>query len=103
MDVPALDKIYILASDSSLRQTIQRRGRVLRVSKETGKICAYIYDFVAGWGEGDYFVPLPADCCRVKEYARLAQNPESSKGILAFYRENDTAYDFDDDLLEEDE
>lgn len=103
MDVPALDKIYILASDSSLRQTIQRRGRVLRVSKETGKVRAYIYDFVAGWGEGDCFVPLPADCCRVKEYARLAQNPESSKRILAFYRENDTAYDFDDDLLEEDE
>ena len=34
VDVPKLDKIYIMASDASMRQTVQRRGRVLRKCKE---------------------------------------------------------------------
>ena len=85
LDVPALDKIYIMASDSSLRQTIQRRGRVLRVSKKTGKEVARIYDFVAGEGAGYYFVPLQTECPRVWEYSRLSLNPEASESILRFY------------------
>lgn len=103
MDVPALDKIYIMASDSSLRQTIQRRGRVLRVSKETGKVDAKIYDFVAGFGEGEHFIPLPNDCCRVNEYARLSLNPEASDFLLKFFHPGDPDGDFDDELNEEDE
>ena len=37
VDVPKLDKIYIMASDALKRQTIQRRGRVLRTCAEAGK------------------------------------------------------------------
>lgn len=85
LDVPALDKIYLMASDASKRQTIQRRGRVLRISRDTGKVKARIYDMVAGEGDGYSFVPLATECPRVAEYASLALNPEDSKGILRFY------------------
>jgi len=80
VDVPKLDKIYIMASDAQLRQTIQRRGRVLRKCKETGKSMAYIYDFI---------VLPPADSSvhtsgtvkslelrRINEYLRLADNKD---------------------------
>lgn len=79
VDVPKLDKIYIMASDSSMRQTVQRRGRVLRKCKETGKTIAYIYDMITlppygiygGFGVNSL---LLNELRRVKEYARLADN-----------------------------
>lgn len=95
IDVPALDKIYIMSSDTSKRQTIQRRGRVLRISKNTGKEKAAIYDFVAGVG-GDYcFKPLPAECPRVYEYARLSLNPQDSAEILEDFDTDDDDSLFD--------
>jgi len=81
VDVPKLDKIYIMASDALNRQTIQRRGRVLRTCTETGKRIAYIYDFVAlppisvtdGVGVSNLVVN---EMKRAKEYARLADNKD---------------------------
>lgn len=83
VDVPKLDKIYIMASDGALRQTVQRRGRVLRKCKESGKKIAYIYDMVvlppieAGtYGcDGLLKVELP----RAKEYNRLALNKDANE------------------------
>ena len=46
IDVPAIQTAYILASSKSRRQFVQRRGRVLRLSKETNKTKAEIYDFI---------------------------------------------------------
>ena len=73
-----------MASDASLRQTVQRRGRVLRVCKQSNKEIAYIYDMVA----------LPPKCAspldigasslvrneflRVLEYNRLADNKDNN-------------------------
>ena len=79
VDVPKLDKIYIMASDSLMRQTIQRRGRVLRQCKETGKTMAYIYDMVILPPEGIYEGIGTASLVRnelrrVDEYIRLADN-----------------------------
>jgi len=96
LDVPALDKIYIMASDSSLRQTIQRRGRVLRISKDTGKTLAYIYDMVAGERIGDRFFPLKAELPRVYECSRLSENPQSSSAILAGYVPGSDGETFDE-------
>lgn len=81
VDVPKLDKIYIMASDALSRQTIQRRGRVLRTCTEMGKRIAYIYDFVAlppisvtdGIGVSNLVVN---EMKRAKEYARLADNKD---------------------------
>ena len=78
VDVPKLDKIYIMASDSALRQTVQRRGRVLRKCKESGKTIAYIYDLVVlpPVSVGTYNLEglLKIELSRVKEYNRLALN-----------------------------
>lgn len=45
IDIPKTDTAFILASSTTKRQFIQRRGRVLR--KAVGKQYAYLYDFIA--------------------------------------------------------
>lgn len=82
VDVPKLDKIYIMASDSALRQTVQRRGRVLRKCKESGKKIAYIYDMIvlpaieAGTYGNDGLLKI--ELSRAREYNRLANNKEGN-------------------------
>lgn len=81
VDCPKLDKIYIMSSESSMRQTVQRRGRVLRKCRETGKTLAYIYDMVilppsdfeTGAGVTSLIVN---ELSRAKEYAHLAENKD---------------------------
>lgn len=51
IDVPACQRAYLLASQSSDRQGIQRRGRVLRRSE--GKNIADLYDFIVVGGTSD--------------------------------------------------
>ena len=46
VDIPSVERAFILSSSSNPKEFIQRRGRVLRQSKETGKRFAYIYDFI---------------------------------------------------------
>lgn len=87
VDVPKLEKIYIMASDALIRQTIQRRGRVLRTCTDTGKKKAFIYDFVAlppcGIVEGVGVKNLIVnEMRRVKEYARLSDNKETTMNML---------------------
>ena len=87
VDVPKLDKIYIMASDRSIRQTVQRRGRVLRKCIESGKTIAMIYDFVVvptsdaeyDWG---YKKLLEIELSRVNEYLKLARNKNAYKQIV---------------------
>ena len=87
VDVPKLDKIYIMASDSALRQTVQRRGRVLRKCKESGKTIAYIYDMVvlpaveAGTYGSDGLLKI--ELARAKEYNRLALNMDANEMIFS--------------------
>lgn len=110
VDVPKLDKIYIMASDTSLRQTVQRRGRVLRKCAETNKTVAYIYDmivvppdFVSTSEMGAKSLVLN-EFRRVLEYNRLANNKEYNcnhfQTILDQY--NITKEDFDNDEEESD-
>lgn len=82
VDVPQLDKIFIMSSDRLNRQTIQRRGRVLRICKESGKKIAYIYDMVVLPPlESEYSITSKSlvrnELIRVKEYMRLAENKNS--------------------------
>lgn len=90
VDVPKLDKIYIMASDSQLRQTVQRRGRVLRVCKETGKTIAFIYDMVVLPPTGYYSEMgvkslVVNEFRRAREYTRLSENKESTYQTLDKY------------------
>lgn len=86
VDVPKLDKIYIMASDSALRQTVQRRGRVLRKCKESGKTIAYIYDMIvlpaieAGTYGSDGILKI--ELSRAREYNRLANNKEENESVF---------------------
>ncbi|MBU3129014.1 DEAD/DEAH box helicase family protein [Clostridium tagluense] len=87
VDVPKLDKIYIMASDSLSRQTIQRRGRVLRQCKETGKNIAFIYDMVVLPPEGIFDgigvnSLVSNELRRVREYMRLSENLADSDLIV---------------------
>ena len=86
VDVPKLDKIYIMASDSALRQTVQRRGRVLRKCKESGKTIAYIYDMVVlpALEIGTYGCEglLKIELSRAREYNRLALNKEENESVF---------------------
>ena len=88
VDVPKLDKIYIMASDTALRQTVQRRGRVLRKCKESGKTVGFIYDMVAFPPKG-YYTEMGAkslvvnELRRVQEYLRLADNKAEGNEFLA--------------------
>lgn len=90
VDVPKLDKIYIMASDTALRQTVQRRGRVLRVCRETGKSMAYIYDMITIPPIG-YIDDIGAKSLvvnefrRAIEYMRLSTNFEETQKIRDFY------------------
>jgi len=94
LDVPQLDKIYIMSSDRLKRQTVQRRGRVLRVCKETGKQFAYIYDMVVfpPQNHGDFNSAnnlIQNELYRVNEYNKLAENNvENSTLISKFIAEN---------------
>ena len=101
-DYKYFDKIYIMASDALSRQTIQRRGRVLRTCTETGKRIAYIYDFVAlppiGSAEGIGVSNLVInEMRRAKEYARLADNKtdimDELRSIMGMYGVNEEDLD----------
>lgn len=105
VDVPKLDKIYIMASDTLARQTIQRRGRVLRKCKETGKTIAYIFDFVCLPPEGVYDSAgasslVAKELKRVKEYGRLSENKIN---VDAFMEELINDYNVTEDSYDEEE
>ncbi len=81
VDVPQLERIYIMSSERLLRQTIQRRGRVLRKCKESGKTIGYIYDFVVlppkGYEDKTGSKSLiKIEFERVHEYIKLADNKD---------------------------
>ena len=83
-----------MSSDRLKRQTVQRRGRVLRVCKETGKQFAHIYDMVVfpprNYGDLNSAQTLiKNELYRVNEYNGLAENKlENSTLISKFITEN---------------
>jgi len=89
IDVPKLGKIFVLSSDSSVRQTIQRRGRVLRVCKETGKDKAFIYDMITlpplEVGLLDFNASksiVERELTRAYEYSRLSESKDENIKII---------------------
>lgn len=75
IDVPACQSAYLLASQSSDRQGIQRRGRVLR--RSPGKDIADLYDFliIGGASEAKSLRSLAAkEIRRAEQFASDAEN-----------------------------
>lgn len=88
LDIPEVDRVYILASTTVERQWVQRRGRVLRKCPATGKQFATIVDYLVLPPEGHG--PDPAarsivrgELQRISAFARLARNAARPDGPLA--------------------
>jgi superfamily II DNA or RNA helicase len=76
VDIPAADLAVILASDTSPRQFIQRRGRVLRAAPK--KAIAKLVDIIVVPPLGDYPAELiDSEIKRVIQFASSARNRTS--------------------------
>ena len=91
LNIPGIQKAFILASSTNPKEYIQRRGRVLRKAK--GKEFAYIYDFVTFPHDLDsgYVNPETAqyelslikkERDRMEDFAKLAENSSAVDKIL---------------------
>lgn len=91
LNIPGIQKAFILASSTNPKEYIQRRGRVLR--KSPNKKYAYIYDFVTLPHELDsgYVNPETAkyelalikkEKERMEDFAKLSENSSSVDEIL---------------------
>lgn len=86
VNIPGIQTAFILASTTNPKEYIQRRGRVLRKSPQTGKEFAEIYDFVTLPRPLDEVSGLTEDqmkrdlslvkneLARVTEFGRLSMN-----------------------------
>lgn len=87
VDIPAVDTAFILASSSSSKQYIQRRGRVLR--KSPGKDKARVHDFVVilpneNLEYASYHKSLlKKELRRVMQFSAGSLNPDFSKDTLS--------------------
>ncbi len=79
IDLPSIRAALILASGSTLREFVQRRGRILRRSEETGKDHASIYDVICLPQGADGQALARYELRRFYEFARSARNWE--KGL----------------------
>jgi superfamily II DNA or RNA helicase len=103
IDVPSLATAFILASSTNPRQSIQRRGRILRPSPESGKTKATIYDFfVVPPPFGEQFGPsgrrwerslFARELRRILEFCACADNGNAESAKLLDLR---TEYDLMD-------
>lgn len=114
VNIPGISTAFILASTTNPKEYIQRRGRVLRRSPETGKEYAEIYDFVTLPRPLDTVLGLTSEqvsrdvslvrneIARVYEFARLAMNSmESNNLIWNVCDAYNLPYDFDNSNNEE--
>lgn len=88
VNIPQIQKAFILASTTVERQWIQRRGRLLRMCREIGKTNAVIHDFVALPPklrniDNEARALVRSELLRVQEFASLARNAGRADGPLA--------------------
>lgn len=94
VNIPGIQTAFILASTTNPKEYIQRRGRVLRKSPQTGKVFAEIYDFVTLPRPLDEVPGLTEDqmkrdlslvkneLARVMEFGRLAMNSMDATQLI---------------------
>lgn len=112
VNIPAIQRAFILASTTNPKEYIQRRGRVLRRSPETGKEFAEIYDFITLPRPLDETYGLTAEQVkreaslarnevnRMKEFSRLALNPAESFQLIDEIMEAYNLYEGIDEEVE---
>ena len=94
VNIPGIKTAFILASTTNPKEYIQRRGRVLRKSPETGKEFAEIFDFVTLPRPLNEVFGLTTDqmkrdislvkneLTRVLEFGRLAMNSMEASQLI---------------------
>lgn len=92
VNIPSIERAYILGSTSNYREYVQRRGRILR--KYPGKIIAEIYDYLVvprSYYNNDPTNPLnfniekkmvEGELKRLEEYNSLALNKNRNENML---------------------
>ncbi|WP_211184422.1 DEAD/DEAH box helicase family protein [Paenibacillus lemnae] len=109
VNIPKIKVAFILASTTNPKEYIQRRGRVLRLSK--GKDYAEIYDFVtipraldevSSLTHGDMKKDLSLirnELKRVEEFSRIAMNTMESDQVIQEIKE---AYGLNEEIMVDD-
>jgi superfamily II DNA or RNA helicase len=87
VNIPQIQKAFILASTTVERQWVQRRGRLLRTCNEIGKTHSEIHDFIAMPSDlEDVDIEarslIRSELKRVQEFASLARNAGREDGPL---------------------
>ena len=87
VNIPEIEKAFILASTTVERQWVQRRGRLLRTCSKTGKMHSKIHDFIAlppDLDNIDYTARtlIESELKRIQEFAKLAMNAGRPDGPL---------------------
>ena len=87
VNIPEIEKAFILASTTVERQWIQRRGRLLRTCSKTGKTHSEIHDFIALPPDLDNIdtrarALIESELKRIQAFARLATNAGKDDGPL---------------------
>ena len=88
VNIPQIEKAFILASTTVERQWVQRRGRLLRTCQETGKTHSEIHDFIALPPDLDNIdtrarALIEAELKRIQAFAYLAKNFGRPDGPLS--------------------
>ncbi len=91
INIPQIQKAFILASTTVERQWVQRRGRLLRKCDEVGKTHSEIHDFIAlpPYSQDldkDSRRLVESELKRVQEFARLARNAGLPGGPLVIIK-----------------
>ncbi len=87
VNIPQIQKVFILASTTVERQWVQRRGRLLRTCHEIGKTHSEIHDFIGlppdlETMEDEARSLVQSELLRVQEFASLARNAGREDGPL---------------------
>jgi len=87
VNIPQIEKAFILASTTVERQWVQRRGRLLRTCRETSKTHSEIHDFIGLPPDLDNIDDsarslIRSELDRVQEFASLAMNAGRPDGPL---------------------
>ena len=87
VNIPQIQKAFVLASTTVERQWVQRRGRLLRTCKDIGKTHSEIHDFIAMPPDLENIDDearslVRSELLRVQEFASLARNAGRKDGPL---------------------